>query len=331
MYRKLLFISFFIFINLITLNIHAYPQPINEQGITEIQVEVIVLDLEEVNSADQNFTANVYFLYQWHDKTLAHAGKENTRKSINDIWHPSFQILNQQRIWETLDNVVEISPEGDVFYQQRVWGSFSQPLDLANFPFDVHTLHITIVPVAYTVNDSIKFLQHSAHPSVVAKELSIPDWSVLSYDSKSSYYQPLPEMAKTPAFTFTFEIERHSGYYMVKIILPLMLIVFMSWIVFWIDPKDTGTQIAVAVTSMLTLIAYRFSLGEILPKISYLTNLDILILGSTILVFASLIEVVYTSFLAKNKKLSKARTIDKSCRWTFSFLYLVLILVTIYS
>jgi hypothetical protein len=52
----------------------------------------------------------------------------------------------------------------------------------------------------------------------------------------------------------------------VKVILPLILIVAMSWIVFWIDPEESGIQISVAITTMLTLIAYRFAVGADLPK-----------------------------------------------------------------
>ncbi|MFV2073735.1 MAG: hypothetical protein ACC742_13935, partial [Thermoanaerobaculales bacterium] len=45
----------------------------------------------------------------------------------------------------------------------------------------------------------------------------------------------------------------------------MAIIVFMSWVVFWIDPRHVGPRISVAVTSMLTLIAYRFLLGQLLP------------------------------------------------------------------
>ena len=41
--------------------------------------------------------------------------------------------------------------------------------------------------------------------------------------------------------------------YISKIILPLLLIVGMSWLVFWIDPELAGPQISIAVTPMLTL------------------------------------------------------------------------------
>ena len=47
-------------------------------------------------------------------------------------------------------------------------------------------------------------------------------------------------------------------------------------------------------TSMLTLIAYRFAIDSQLPPLPYMTRLDVFILTSTLLVFFSLIEVVVT-------------------------------------
>lgn len=110
-------------------------------------------------------------------------------------------------------------------------------------------------------------------------------------------------------------------YFIVKIILPLILIVAMSWIVFWIDPKESAIQISVAIRTMLTLIAYRFAVGAELPKVSYLTRLDFFILSATVLVFASLVEVIVTSTLAQREKLDLARHLDRWSRWLFPIIF----------
>src|SRR4051812_36284102 len=65
-----------------------------------------------------------------------------------------------------------------------------------------------------------------------------------------------------------------------KSFLPLVLIVMMSWAVFWIDPNTSNSQISIAVTSMLTLIAYRFAVDGQLPRLPYMTRLDTFFLAS---------------------------------------------------
>ncbi len=124
-----------------------------------------------------------------------------------------------------------------------------------------------------------------------------------------------------PGFSFSLKAERRVEYFIVKIILPLILIVAMSWIVFWIDPKESAIQISVAIRTMLTLIAYRFAVGAELPKVSYLTRLDFFILSATVLVFASLVEVIVTSTLAQREKLDLARHLDRWSRWLFPIIF----------
>ena len=97
----------------------------------------------------------------------------------------------------------------------------------------------------------------------------------------------------------------------------------MSWAVFWIEPTDGGSQYGLAVTAMLTLIAYRFAIDSDVPKLPYLTDLDAFVLMSSLLVFFSLIEVMLTTKLAARNRLETARTIDRRCRWIFPLVFAV--------
>ena len=94
----------------------------------------------------------------------------------------------------------------------------------------------------------------------------------------------------------------------------------MSWAVFWIDPTTTSnSQISIAVTSMLTLIAYRFAVDSQLPRLPYVTRLDAFILTSTLLVFVSLVEVLVTTSL-NNKQ---AKKIDRYSRVIFPVIFTI--------
>ncbi len=97
----------------------------------------------------------------------------------------------------------------------------------------------------------------------------------------------------------------------------MALIVFMSWAVFWVDPVTVGPQISLAVTSMLTLMAYRVVIGNFLPNLPYLTRMDLFVVGGTLLVFMALIQEVATTYLAKRGNEELPRRIDRWSRWAF--------------
>jgi cadmium resistance protein CadD (predicted permease) len=97
----------------------------------------------------------------------------------------------------------------------------------------------------------------------------------------------------------------------------------MSWSVFWTDPTNSSTQFSIAVTSMLTLIAYRFAVDNQLPRLPYMTRLDAFFLISTLLVFFSLIEVLITTILDNNHRKQQAKTIDRCCRIIFPAVFVL--------
>lgn len=305
---------------------HAAPvnvgRPDPEGVPTRIYTTIFIIDVDAIRTSDQSFDANVYFGFRWKDPRLAHAGPGGTTRSLDDVWNPNPLILNQQRSWLTLPDIVEISPDGEVTYRQRVWGAFSQPLSLGNFPFDRQEFSISIASVGYDTSE-VEFVLDSSIPSGIAPVLSVADWRITDWRSDSFPYEPIPGISAS-GYELVFKGKRRSGYFIAKIIIPLILIVAMSWVVFWIDPKEAGTQISVAITAMLTLIAYRFAVGADLPKISYMTRLDYFILGSTILVYASLIEVVITSSYSTVGRLRLATRVDFWCRWLFPGVFAIL-------
>ena len=123
---------------------------------------------------------------------------------------------------------------------------------------------------------------------------------------------------------YRFGADRDTAFFVWKLFLPLTLIVFMSWVVFYFDPAALPPQISVAVTSMLTLIAYQFALGQLLPRISYLTVADHYTLASSILIFVALIEVVVVNSLARGGRLERALAIQRTARWVFPAIYLLI-------
>ena len=289
-----------------------YARPTTEP--TQVEIAVVVLDVERIDDAIQGFSANVLFLARWIDGRLAHGGSGDEWLSLDTVWHPRLQVANLRRANSTLPEIVEVTPEGTVTYRQRLLGDFSQKLDLSDFPLDRQTLAIQLVSMG-NLDDEVVFAAHPVIPSGVVPDVSISDWEILGSRARTQAYQPMPGVQPRAGYVLEFDAKRFIGYYRTKIILPLLLIVAMSWLVFWIDPELAGPQISLAVTSVLTLIAYRFMVSGMLPKISYLTRMDWFTSASTMLVFLTLVEATYTVMLTKSGRPERAQTINRISRW----------------
>lgn len=286
---------------------------------------VFVLDIDQIDGAIQSFNANVYVQLRWKDERLLHSETSARILSLQDVWNPRIVVANQQGIIrKSLPDVVEVKPDGTVIYRQRYVGVFSQPLDLSYFPLDQHRFQIQFVAVGH-VGEQLEFVPdivQGVEGGGISSQLSLPDWDIVQYESLARPYEPFPQM-RAAGFAFEFEAKRHFLYYFWQVMVPLAVVVAMSWAAFWIDPKLAGSQISVATSSILTLIAYRFVVRGLLPRLPYMTRMDYFLLASTWLVFLALVEVILTTFLAHNDRGELARKIDRVCRLAFPAVFLV--------
>jgi len=220
-----------------------------------------------------------------------------------------------------------VEPDGTVLYRQRYVGAFTQPLRLRSFPFDRQAFHIQLVAIRYRP-DEVMFVPDQnwinnglKQGAGIAPSITLPDWTIEKWETKPVTYALAPGFEYS-GYAFEFTAARNVQHYILKVILPLILIVMMSWAGFWIDIVHSASQISVAVTSMLTLIAYRFAVDTQLPRLPYMTRLDVFFLISTLLVFFSLIEVLITTIMDNNHRKKQAQTIDRYCRIIFPAVFL---------
>ena len=247
-------------------------------------------------------------------------------RRVTDVWTPRLVIVNQQMAWPAFPGAVEISPDGEVVLRQKVWGRFSQPLDLRDFPLDKQTLSIHIA-AAGLLEREVKMvpLEEGNDISGIAGTFSIPDFEVVSWKAGTAPYVPTEGDVGTAGFEMQIEVRRRVPYFVTKVILPLCLIVIMSWVPRWIDPEQIGTNIGISATSFLTLVAYLFAINLLLPPVSYITRIDRFILLSTLMVFGSLMQTVATTSLVRKQKGILAERID----WWSRVIYPIILVIVL--
>jgi hypothetical protein len=295
-------------------------RPASGNGPTQVSVGIWIVDISNIDSAQQNFTADVAIVLRWKDARLAHAGTGVAHYALDQIWTPRVGIANEtSSVVRKLPESAEVEPDGTVLYRQRYVGAFTQPLRLQSFPFDRQAFRIQFVAIRYRP-DEVMFVPDEnwirdglRQAAGISQSIILPDWTVDKWATKATVYALTPGLQYS-SYVFEFTASRNVEHYILKVILPLVLIVMMSWAVFWTEPTNSNSQFSIAVTSMLTLIAYRFAVDSQLPRLPYMTRLDVFFLISTLLVFFSLIEVLVTTILDNNQQIARAKKLDRYCR-----------------
>ena len=86
-----------------------------------------------------------------------------------------------------------------------------------------------------------------------------------------------------------------------------MLVVFVSWLSFFVDKSSAPARVSLGITTVLTMTTLIMGFGQdSLPVVSYMRALDLYLIVCYMLVFASFAEYALVNYRSKlpNKSLS---------------------------
>ncbi|KAK2570602.1 Glycine receptor subunit alphaZ1, partial [Acropora cervicornis] len=122
---------------------------------------------------------------------------------------------------------------------------------------------------------------------IVSNYLEIPqfDISKVVVRNRNSSYNT--GVFSEPQATFVFK--RRVMFYVYGFYLPVVLVVLLSWISFWIDPESTPARVSLGVITILAMGNFLHG-GGATPNVSYATALDVYMITCFVFVFACLLE-----------------------------------------
>jgi hypothetical protein len=299
------------------------PDPPGEP--TVVGLGTFVQDLAALNDADQTLDIDVYMIMRWRDPRLANAVAGTSSAEcpvpVGRLWIPQLEPERLRSRQAFYPDRFLVDPRGVVTFVRRLWVKVAYPLDFRDFPFDRHAWTITLWPVV-SDRDEIVF-----HPMTrgtgISERLSLQGWRVGAVRVAATEGSRVGRSGTFARFDAVIDLERDWSYYAWKLGLPLTLIVFMAYGVYFIPSAAVPQQIGLGTTAMLTLIAYMLTLGSTLPKISYLTRADRFFVGSAVLVFIGLMKAVATLALAQGPRARYVEHVDRWGRWFYPIAVLV--------
>jgi hypothetical protein len=272
------------------------PPPYSGQPL-DIAIGLHIVNISSIDEVSEQFQMDAYLFAQWIDPRLAFtpsgSNDQERNYAFGQIWTPQLEMINAATPRTRYDTSIRVSPDGTVHYAERCKVGLSSKFALRRFPFDRQSLVIIIHP----------FLVDG--PRIRFRLGDYSTWTASEFESYSSLaqwnltaVQPRILVAPTyggrtvPEARFAISVQRRSSFYLWKVFLPLLLMVFLSWAVFWIEADDLSNQVQVAVTTILTVIAFAFAISATMPRLPYLTYIDAFFLECYIYVFLAVVELM---------------------------------------
>lgn len=298
-------------------------RPNASAGPTPVTLSVYFFDVDEVDDVTQQFGIDMFVRITWQDTRLALPEDQRfgqVRTVPRDaVWSPKGLITNDRGLRLQLPLVVEVDDLGNVRYRQRATGNLSFESQLQRFPFDTQILALDIVSYAYSP-DEVTWSEDSGFigdPSSITAE----GWNFRVLAPETGEFSIPGTGLARPRLTYRIEAERDFQYYLLTLFLPMSLIIFMSWTVFWLQPDIVPARIAISTASIFSLIAFGFTIRLSLPRVSYLTIADVFVIGCTLMVFLALGVAVIGSRMASAGRMDAALRLNAVARWAYVGLF----------
>lgn len=279
------------------------PSPDNEP--IKLEFGIAIRAFNAIDQVEGTLSTNVWIRHYWNDIHLRWNPEDYNNISViavntnpeeyHNIWIPDMYLYNTAE--KPMDNLdysrANLYSNGDIIWSRPGLIQSTCSFDLEYFPYDRQTCNLKFGSWVYHKDQMNISIRESASIDVSNYQQS-DGWKVLSYIATYNEvkYACCPEIY--PDITFTFNLERKSGYYDLNIIIPTYATASLM-IISLLVPWDSGERISFAITVMLSLIVFLLILSESLPKTDAHPLLSKMLVGLT---FFSLFVVFFTVIIS---------------------------------
>jgi len=272
--------------------------------VVEVKPGIVLLGISNVSEKSGTWDAD-YYLYETWKPT---PGFTPRTEVVNEVVRASVSFDDT----DLRDGVCNRS--------RRIHSTLRSEFNLRTFPFDRQQLTLLLSDNEF---DS-KSVRYPNEPYVLGLDDSVramvSGWEVSSEPSFVHTRSAFQWEKGAPEYdygAFKVTIQRHVTFHLTRYFLPLILIVVVALLAFWIDPEDLASQMQIGVTCLLAAIALQFAEGGTLPEVSYLTLADRWYAVCYVAIAAAVVESVAVNAYVRRGKKETAIKLDRICRRVF--------------
>ncbi|XP_048376616.1 neuronal acetylcholine receptor subunit alpha-3-like isoform X1 [Stegostoma tigrinum] len=281
-------------------NYSRYIRPVeNVSRPAVVQFEVSLSQLIKVDEINQIMETNLWLKHIWSDYKLKwdpaeYGGVKSIRIPSEKIWKPDIVLYNNAVADFQVDEKTKVLVkfDGTVTWIPPAIFKSSCRMDVTYFPFDYQ-------------NCSMKFGswthdQAKIDLALIGNEINRKDfwesgeWEIIAAPGfkHAIKYNCCEEIY--PDITYSIYIRRMPLFYTINIIIPCLMISFLTILVFYL-PSDCGEKVTLSISVLLSLTVFLLVITESIPS----TSLVIPLIGEYLLftMIFVILSIVITVFV----------------------------------
>jgi hypothetical protein len=236
-------------------------------------------------------------------------------------WYPQVTLVNAAGQYDSRAVLLRVEPDGTSTLIEKVEAVAKIDLDERRLPFDRQNLVLVFRVFGFDASE-VAFHADPNATSIDDFMTRLPQWTVegVSASTRTVDVASVGSSDAASAFLVTMHVKRKPMFMLRLVVLPMILIVLLSWSVFWMDRSSVSDRMSVSFVGLLAAVAYQITLVGIVPNVSYFTLMNEFLNLSFLLMCATVVVNLYVAY-ADRQGADLGDRIDRRCRWIFPLIY----------
>ncbi|MBL8957251.1 MAG: hypothetical protein JNK82_41140 [Myxococcaceae bacterium] len=284
-------------------------------GPQQVYVGVYMHHVPEIDLKTSTYLADFFIWFRWkgpHDPTQT---LEWTNLADASALTRTFIFADESGG----SKPVEL-PDGSLHQQIHIQGRFTHPFSIERYPFDEQEIVFEIEDNQLQVGELV-YVPDPVGKSALHPGFALAGWEVgdltlaVSQARYDTNFGDLRVKANEQTFahlTAKLHVKRPIWSSLVKTIVPILIVLLITLVVFLIDGKYFDARMGLGITTLISAVALQLTSSASLPDVGYVVLLDKIYNVSYFIIFVALLESVVAVRLVDQEQSARAQRIDRT-------------------
>ena len=269
---------------------------LDQADLMRVNITYDIGGIQEIHEVEGTMNVFLTLTYAWIDERIRwNPNDYNNTYSLtlpaDSVWKPKLVLIAPADPELTLDSSTSTStvryyPNGAAIWYPTSVISVSFVIDIEFYPFDTQECPIMFMLPDYLISE----LELHAVNREAALQYYVENgiWELVNTESEAVE-------VGVPMYTVTLTVTRKPTFVIIIVIIPIMLLSFLSIMVFLLPP-ESGERMSYSITLLLALVVFLTIISDNIPKtssplsiLSYFIGLHVLL--STFITVATILNL----------------------------------------
>lgn len=179
------------------------------------------------------------------------------------------------------DKIVDLPLEKEVKVKAELTGF----IDLSEYPFDSHVLHISLVDRSDPVGTRIELDKETTS---IDSDVKLAGWHVEGWSADVQAHK-LDDHNTIYELEYGVLVKRPRLSAFMKTLLPVFFMVFVAGFTLLLKPKSAAGRLTTCTAGLMSVVMFHLSATSALPPLGYLTRMDKLMIGTYVVYLVNIL------------------------------------------